>query len=472
MFHILNLDKKEPIADDEGETLTFETGAAAAEKVKELTRIFPSMRLQPRRISENVDWRARERAKFESSEYAPLPDYFAPLEINPDHFLHVSKDKPELLAYTKNESKGRANIQSRITLAGYLDTYHAGISRTIRAMVKEAHAATTLEPDGLKFATTPDEIERVYTNYDSTHHAVAGSCMRYDTGEFRTSLPFHPTRVYGAGDLAIAYLANEDDETITRALCWPEKKIYSRVYGDNDALHRALLARGYQKSAYYNRYENPTFAGAKLLRCDHDDYPCVFVMPYIDEEIRAHDEGEFLVLTTAGPICTRETNGWSQESSEYICERCEEGCDDTYEVYTRQSRTQSWCECCRNRHAFYCSYSESYYSDAVESVEMDNDETWSIYAFRDHGLICARTDTNIPADDAIQVIHNERGVTETWSKSAVDDYAWRCDRSREWISDALEPVEIDGELVSPHIASGLLTLTGDDPDQLALNLAA
>ena len=152
-----------------------------------------------------------------------------------------------------------------------------------RREIEAEHSGQSFD-DGLKFASTPKEIVAVYTNYDEDCSQVADSCMRYECCDFPEGgsprPPQHPCSVYGAGDLAIAYTVNVAGQTTARALCWPEKKIYSRVYAnDGDRLHRLLKKRGFKKSGGYYGADNkhhastrdadpdaPSLAGARILR--------------------------------------------------------------------------------------------------------------------------------------------------------------------------------------------------------------
>lgn len=68
----------------------------------------------------------------------------------------------------------------------------------------------------LQFASTPEEIVEVY-------RAGPHSCI----ADFPPEV--HPARVYGAGDLAVAWLG-DGARTWARALVWPARRVYGRVY--------------------------------------------------------------------------------------------------------------------------------------------------------------------------------------------------------------------------------------------------
>lgn len=498
MFHLIRLDTKEPLENEAGEPITFETGPEASTRAKAMSETL-GVKVQPRRIVVDSSWHEREQARFDSGEYMRLawlgeklwyknviepvistiesrrralvdtlddaevkygggtPSYnkaydeyslkYRALDIEcetlqtKNHFAHISIDDPLMVAFTKNDEMGLADRQTRMSPEAYLKRYWPDKFTTseIDALV-QVHNETYVD-QSFKLATTPDEIEKVYTNFDRSCSDVASSCMRgygWNYGE-------HPCRVYGAGDLAIAYLTNKDGETTHRALCWPERKLYSRMYGNGDRLHVRLKMAGYSKSSYYD--SGASMEGARLLRIELDCNSEHFVMPYVDENISAKDDGKFLVLSHAGRICTRQTNGTTTdepgEDDREMCESCEERADETTTVYTRANQTQcvSMCECCRDRHAFYCDGHEEYFSDRIESYAV-GDQTWSARYFEQHGATSDHTENNYPKEDMVAVIVDAEGATECWYDGEAKEDAFEHDG--KWYANDIRD-EILGE---------------------------
>ena len=60
-------------------------------------------------------WMAREEARMLAGEYTAI----SIVGDSRDRFLHGSTDKPDMVAYTKDAENGRADIQTRTTLAAY-----------------------------------------------------------------------------------------------------------------------------------------------------------------------------------------------------------------------------------------------------------------------------------------------------------------------------------------------------------------
>lgn len=441
MFTIIRLDTAEPLENDKGEAFTYETGKEAVERAKDLTKCL-GVKCQPRRVVVDSSWHEREQGRFKNGQYEipawekhtawftkvyqpafydydrkrglvwnerytryydDSPSYAQKiiidkkrdttykvleaefkLRISKNHFAHVSLSDPMMIAFTKNDEMGLADRQTRMSPEAYLTRYWHDLlnDEDIASLVElhnETYAAGTFQ-----LATTPDEIEHVYTVYDESCEGVNSSCMRYPKWEFSE----HPCRVYGAGDLAIAYLTNDKGETTHRALCWPEKKLYSRMYGRGDKLHVRLKAAGYSKSRYYSQ-SNPAMEGARILKIPAENCkPDVYVMPYFDEPGCIKPSGEYFEIVSEGRFgyATQETNGTTDDEPQDdigVCEECGERTDELFTVYTNDRRTSSvgMCECCRDNHAFFCDATEEYYDNReVDSYEVEG-ETWCARAF-------------------------------------------------------------------------------------------
>jgi hypothetical protein len=194
----------------------------------------------------------------------------------------------------------------------------------------------------LKFATTPDEIEAVYIN--GPH-----SCMAHDADGF--SSPGHPTRVYGAGDLGIAY-GTRRNKIVARTVCWPARKIfYSVIYGDKNAITPALERAG------FSREYSSAFQGARLLRIPYENG---FVCPYLDCGSSVTDGGEY--LTIGGDLVAQETDGLTRGAFGTPCDRCEEPHDEESLTYL-ESEEQTWCNDCIHRYMTRCRYCAEYHRD-------------------------------------------------------------------------------------------------------------
>lgn len=252
------------------------------------------------------DWYAREQDRFARGIYTLPPWWREPwwrvLSLSgacATHYAHVSRRDPSLLAYVASEEHGEADRHTQMKPGRYLAKFAPFLSPD---QVKHWASVWAAEHEApvLRLATTADEIERVYTSGPS-------SCMSAAASAYAS--PFHPVRVYAAGDLAVAYLVRAESIT-ARAVVWPAKKLYSRIYGDGPRLCAALEAEGYRSGKLY---------GARLTRVSCRQG---FAMPYIDYHERAVDDGDFLRLSEEGYIEVQTQTGIGEADPE--CEDCEE----------------------------------------------------------------------------------------------------------------------------------------------------
>lgn len=428
MFNVINLETGEPVEDISN------TGRDAAMKARKLTE-ETGVKHQPRKIIEDTKWQDRERGRLLDGTYKPLPldsDCIAMFDrTHPTHFLHMS-DQPPMIAFTKDAQMGAADRQTRMVVDAYLDRYFPNLKATRKEIISKIES-TSAPP--IKFATTSEEIVHVYRNYARENEQVAYSCMRHSF----SNLQCHPVFVYGAGDLAIAYFTNSENKTTHRTLCWPEKKVYSRMYAPDDKLHVALKSLGYCKSTYYQGGKG-SFKGAKLLKIEVDYQEDIYIMPYIDECLGVKTNNDHFILTDCRQEehGTNETNGITEEIEDDspVCERCEEHCDETHQVYTRQigaraRNEQYWCEYCRDNHSLYCyGTGKNYPIDDVNFVTMQNGDTWSQGYFDENGETCDHTNENAPSED-LKLVTLLDGSIEYWSHNArredaiLEDGEWR-----------------------------------------------
>lgn len=237
---------------------------------------------------ERCDWRNRERSRFQDGEYFPVPweseiPYYHSAR---KHFAHLSTKSPGLIAYTKNDEHGVLDRQTSVRPGRYLEEFFKDVftGGQIASYIAQCDATHLV----LKIATTPDDVERVYTGGPRSCMAHQGGryecpcCNRHGSGahyDYQSSE--HPSRVYGDSDLAVAYYG-EIDAVPARAVIYPAEKRYGRIYG-SEVLRTLLEKDGYTC--------NDNFSGAKLRAI-----PCkgTYVLPYLDFS------GDAVIRTIAG----------------------------------------------------------------------------------------------------------------------------------------------------------------------------
>lgn len=340
------------------------------------------------RFADETDWQLLEISDAAYAGYirehrrSYNGEYERPLwaSSTPDHhYVHVSKEDQALVAYTPTPRHAAEDRQLRVRPGRYLASIGWDNER-----IKEAVAEydVTVRAPVLRFALTPDEIEAVYLRGPT-------SCMSHGVSDYRTN-GTHPVRVYGAGDLAIAYIGTETRVT-ARALCWPTKMVYSRVYGDAAKLKRLLEAAGYHSD---NGGAEGEFDGAKLLRLECDRG---IVAPYIDY-YGIDDCGDHLVIRCACEYSADETNGLLKDNGLTCCS-CGERYDD--EDHMQNVDDDLYCEYCFDERFYRCdACSEAVFSDDTRG---DDDGQYCEDCFDRRFTCCERCDEHVRNHDIITV---------------------------------------------------------------------
>lgn len=228
-------------------------------------------------VSSATWWWHREQVRLTLGIYPAPTDTLSTviqlLQLQP-YAVHMSTDPetPEAVCYTPSMEYGVADRQIKLSSLSKLITKLFPLaSEEFKQTMDAAHKAE-LDPT-ISFARTVEEIERVYRNMDGD-----SGCMRYGPEHWDLPLGFHPSHVYAAPGVAVAY--HEVNGFIkARALTWEDavtgKKQYVRLYGDR-VLERKLQRAG---------YEFGSMAGAKIkaVQVPESRYGAGrYVVPYID----------------------------------------------------------------------------------------------------------------------------------------------------------------------------------------------
>jgi hypothetical protein len=425
----------EPVAllsGDDNKPVVFETGAEAADMVRAVANgsFFSKdgwvpLKVQPRRLSSDA-WKARELGRFADGIYTALPWADLPSSsLTAEHFAHISTEDGAKIAYTQDAAKGQGDIQTRVRPGKYLTQYYSEVfdAPTIARMAAE-FSNQYGESNVLLFADTADEIERVYV--DGPH-----SCMAKPARDFDSSI--HPCRIYAAGDLAVAYMVRKDEIT-ARALVWPEKKIYGRIYGDETRLLDLLDTADYREGS---------LNGARMLRIPDSGG---FVCPYIDGVMSAEDSGEFLIIGD-GDVCGSNQKGLS--GSKYTCEECSgsvdvDDCSSDYDG-------NIYCQHCYHDLFGYCEHSEETCRRAgmqevivrCDSLGRHVRQHWGAYAIDNNAFSCEGTGDLYAYDMRVELADGTN-----WSQEYFEDHGSICEGNGKcYANDDMVQLE-DGTLWS------------------------
>lgn len=288
----------------------FDDGKSAAARSKELNKELADagapwkfMVKTHTVMSPNHKWREWMQERFATGEYGDVPWKDEPWYIK-DHFAHLGIADPFKIAFVESAVAGAEDRMTVLNPGRYLERFYSDHLSAQDIAMWAARADSECE---LAFAMSPDEIEEIYTS------GGIDSCMKYKADSDHFPLGVQPTRIYGAGDLALAHLRRRG-KLIARALVWPDRKVVGRVYGDSERMVNALVAEGYAKPTQRSN----TFDGAKMLRIEIGGE---IVMPYLDWSMTADDAGDHLVIRDAGMGKYRgqTTNGTASGRSIQVC---------------------------------------------------------------------------------------------------------------------------------------------------------
>jgi len=400
------------------------------------------------------EWRNREALRLRDGTYTTLPAWWtdAPWWRNStaaaDHYTHRSQCG-DMIAFTESADKGSADRQTRVLATRYLTRYFADRLTPQEIVAIGVRFAQTTETQ-LIIKDTAADFERVYRAAEHCSESSSyKSCMRYETATFGT--PCHPASAYAGHGLAIAYAQCPDGSIPARAIVWPERMSFVRVYGieesDKHNLIRLLEDAGYTRA--------DGFDGARLSRIEFCGGDSV-VVPYIDGDTqRLDDRGDYLIITRHGKIDGSSTAGWSElvDENSIECERCgsREDQDDAHTV-----SGETWCASCANRHAFFCHATGELHCNSVGSREVTTRrgrvQTWCEYAC-DDVFHCEATETDydgayytaIEVNIIARYSATQITYTATWCEEETRDDRFYCDHTEEFYSTAdFAPIEVNG----------------------------
>lgn len=326
----------------------YDKGSEAAKYAKYLTEAT-GKKVQPRRISQAADWRSRQKQRLEDGTLTPLPKKWDLAPIG-DHFAHLDERFPGKICFTESDQFGVIDRLTVLSPGRYISRFYETGDQKM-ADAERRRLIALIDPSGeVLFARTPEEITRVYKEGPS-------SCMDGSHAVFK-DLPVWPTAIYGAGDLAVAYTVNSRGRIQARALCWPEKKQFGRIYGDKERLRQSLIEDGFvdlRDSEHTDDFDK--FDGARILKVFYDNR---VVMAYFDDIEMAVDRGDYFVTALEEP----------EDHADIVLS------GNTFGL----SSVQKWCPKLKE----YRSKSEFQFVSGVN-------EEWSQLAITLHGFTCPKT---------------------------------------------------------------------------------
>ncbi len=399
----------------------YEKGSEAAKEAKRVGD-YLGVRVQPRRMSQAGDWRERHRKRLaDGIERGILKALPAKWNLPPiaDHFAHIQLvGAPTMITFVATEEDAILDKFTSITPGRYISRYYdIGDSKIPDDQRRKLIAA--IDPSGeIHFAFSPADIAHVYANGPS-------SCM---DGDHSFSTPVRPVSVYGGGDLAVAYTVNSRGSIQSRAVCWPEKKVYGRCYGDVQRLESALQADGFEtpRDDHSADGNGPTFVGARMLKVFLRNDENYAVMPYFDDLKVCIDAGDHWITADKEPpidaadhpdiVKSGGTNGYAE---------IQRWCPKMLRYFSKRSFKhvygveQQWSAGAIEHYAFRCEGTQELWPDEAkykvvipDGGRYGNDMYVSKKWFEENGAICEVS--NLPCKKSDLVEHNGKKVSRHW----------------------------------------------------------
>lgn len=205
-----------------------------------------------RSLPKEVSWWLRREVARQSYEVYPAPtevlaNLLAHFPALGPMFPHISKEDPNMVAYTASMEDGLRDKQTRTTIGKFLRRFLLLVTDAHIQQLEASHRAE-MDPN-FPVARTPQEIERVYRNM-----AGDSGCMRYSSEHFGLPPGVHPSHAYAYEGLGVAYTEDPATKLIkSRSVIYdnpkdPSDKRYVRIYGD-PALKKKLERAGYKLKA-------------------------------------------------------------------------------------------------------------------------------------------------------------------------------------------------------------------------------
>jgi len=401
---------------------------------------------RPLRIARivNDSWRTREAGRFDNGMYKALPaiiteaQWFVGSDASRNHFAHRANSDPSKVAFTESPEKGMDDKQTVIPINRYLARYFGDRLRSEE--IAKLSALYTAPEHSLTIGSDAQAFHFAYSEQDvKSESSMHSSCMRYTRQYFGT--PCHPAETYAAGDLAIAYITCPDDSArvIARAIIWPEKMSFVRVYGVDETIRVALVDM--LETLGYSRADD--WRGARIRAIEFDGRVMV---PYIDGEITSleyDDDDDVMTVSRHGNVDGSSTRGWAHSNSGRVsCEHCgDRVCEDD----TRHVGNEMWCDDCVSNGAIFCEYSEEYFSDDERFIEVETtsgSQAWHNSASR-HAFHCENLNAWFANGDFNEIEVNTRNGVQVWCEQDNSDDYFVCEKTGEaYACNAFESITV------------------------------
>lgn len=211
--------------------------------------------------------------------------------------VHVSKEDKNFIAYTPDRNSGENDRQIKTTLGKFLMKYYPHYpDHTIGELVAD-HLG---DMDNTFLMASGPEITSLYLENGADDN---GACMSKGAEMYAGCDGHHPTEIYDAPNIFMAYLRDSEGKISARAMVYhaseTDKRII-RVYL-NQVLKRKLIRSGYKVGAWHGAQFKTIPVGPKSGKVQR------YVVPYLDGEGAAGSAERSSVAVIGGKLTSINT---------------------------------------------------------------------------------------------------------------------------------------------------------------------
>jgi hypothetical protein len=352
-----------------------------------------------RQMSDNMWPHYRERLRFASGIYEPVPQVFPTWT---SQYVHLAKANEDNIAYTPNHQYLVTDRQLSVRPGRYLSRE---FSHLRNEQVKKACTQLNAEINRREWFIAED-VDGVLDIY----RYGPESCMDLRHHDW-DHLPEPPAAVYFSPDVSVAALKHQSRSNNYSARCVINKRdrTYGRVYGD-PLLGQLLNNAGYDSDDF-------ALSGCRV-RCipRRPGSTEVFVMPYLDYISRVNgpetdDEGTWFIVDDEGDWEAQSTSGTMSVYERMYCECCE---DEFRESDMRETEDGWICWRCYDNNYIHA------YNARGHEVVVNRESYDIVYSERDDKYFVSDTaavscgyvwmeneDDYVLAEETVEDIHGE-----------------------------------------------------------------
>lgn len=264
-----------------GSTGTVTIGADWKTEETVMANVMP----QPQK-PEFKDFHEREQWKLANGIFKPVPWAQEPWHTREEtahHHVHIAERDPYMVAYhpsPEKANKGPDGIHVTLKPGRYLQKYYG--DKLTPEEIKLWASKVRGSAHDLRFTDDLEDMRQVY------RVKALSACMSHNAENYAGTLysrgNHHPLWVYKEAGLKLAYLwHNVRREYTARALVWPEKQLYTRPYGDTDALTAALANAGYRPGLFDGLRLPAIQVDKEKIWGDRDVSGKWYLCPFVDQ---------------------------------------------------------------------------------------------------------------------------------------------------------------------------------------------